>query len=109
MKKILALCLSLIMLSACNEKNTDLKYEYRDVKVTGSQAEHGEFYEMYFSDQTEMLNGLGKDGWELVSTYTTIGTVHPNFGNEKFVTGLQANTRTSEIHFVFKRVLKEKK
>lgn len=46
-------------------------------------------------------------GWELVDIYTMIETVHPNFGNKKYVTGLQPNTRTQAICYVFKRAIKE--
>ena len=51
----------------------------------------------------DSLNALGKDGWELVSAYETTETVHPNFGNSEYVTGLQPNVRTSEINLIFKR------
>jgi len=30
-------------------------------------------------------------------------TVHPNFGNEQYVSGIEPNVRTAEIDFVFKR------
>jgi hypothetical protein len=47
---------------------------------------------------------MGKEGWELVSTYTEIGTSFPNFGNSEYVTGLRDNTRTCVVNFVFKRM-----
>ena len=40
---------------------------------------------------------------ELVDVYTIEETVHPNFGNEEYVTGLRENTRTASINYVFKR------
>lgn len=49
------------------------------------------------------LDSLGADGWELTDVYTTVETVHPNFGNAQYVTGLQPNTRTAEVYYVFKR------
>ena len=33
-----------------------------------------DFGSLVFSDQTAMLNKMGKEGWELVSTYTETGT-----------------------------------
>lgn len=61
------------------------------------------FYPISFDDPTSELNKLGDEGWELVSTYTTIETKFPNFGNKKYVVGIRDNTRTEKICFVFKR------
>lgn len=52
---------------------------------------------------SDRLNVCGKDGWELVDTYTTVETAYPNFGNEDYHTGIKTNTRTLTINFVFKR------
>lgn len=41
--------------------------------------------------------------WELVGTVTEIETVHPNFGKEDYVTGIQPNTRTSGTILIFRR------
>ena len=46
---------------------------------------------------------MGKEGWELVSTYTEVATVFPNFGNSEYVTGIRENVRTNVVNFVFKR------
>ena len=56
-----------------------------------------------FSDQTDVLNLMGRNGWELVSVYTEVTTYFPNFGDSRYFTGIRGNTRTSEIKFVFKR------
>lgn len=56
-----------------------------------------------FEDPTSELNRLGKEGWELVSTYTTVETKYPNFGNQDYVTGIRENTHTGKINFVLKR------
>ena len=56
-----------------------------------------------YGDQTAMLNKMGKEGWELVSTYTETATAFPNFGNSDYVTGIRDNTRTSVVNFIFKR------
>lgn len=53
--------------------------------------------------EDSQLNEMGSQGWELVDVYTMTETIHPNFGNSSYVTGLQPNVRTSEVAFVFKR------
>ena len=60
-------------LFSCGSKNE--QWEYRVVKVAGKNAEMmADFGSLVFSDQTAMLNKMGKEGWELVSTYTETGT-----------------------------------
>jgi hypothetical protein len=51
----------------------------------------------------EKLNKLGKDGWELVSTFVEVETSHPNFGKEDYVTGIQPNVRPQRLVCIFKR------
>ena len=101
-KGILIFCM-IATLFSCGSKNE--QWEYRVVKVAGKNAEMmADFGSLVFSDQTAMLNKMGKEGWELVSTYTETGTSFPNFGNSEYVTGLRTNTRTVVVNFVFKRV-----
>jgi hypothetical protein len=45
---------------------------------------------------------LGNEGWKLVDVFEIIEIVHPNFGNDDYVTGLQPNVRTSTVNFVLK-------
>lgn len=54
-------------------------------------------------DQQTMLNKLGEEGWELVSTFIEHETAHPNFGKEDYVTGLQPNTRPQRLVCIFKK------
>lgn len=105
MKKLIMIgCL--ITAFACTESCTKpQKWEYKIVKVAGKETEYREtFGSLVFNDQTAMLNKMGNEGWELVSTYTETGTVFPNFGNSEYVTGIRDNTRTNVLNFVFKRV-----
>lgn len=97
MKKVIFIFTACLMLAACG--NT--KWEYKVVSVPGTSS--ADFTPMVFGDETSMLNEMGEEGWELVDTYTETSTVFPNFGNEQYVTGLQPNTRTTVINFVFKR------
>lgn len=103
MKKLILFTCLIATLISCGTKNE--QWEYKVVKVAGTDAELAEdFGSLVFADQTSMLNKMGKDGWELVSTYTETGTVFPNFGNSEFVTGIRDNTRTVVVNFVFKRI-----
>ena len=71
-KGILIFCM-IATLFSCGSKNE--QWEYRVVKVAGKNAEMmADFGSLVFSDQTAMLNKMGKEGWELVSTYTETGT-----------------------------------
>lgn len=100
-KLILGCCVVAAMLVSCND---DKSWEYKVVKVEGKEANSlPDFTTMEFDDQTSMLNKMGNNGWELVSTYTEVGTAFPNFGNNEYVTGLRDNHRTCVVNFVFKR------
>jgi hypothetical protein len=101
MKKIyLAFCM-VALIASCS-KNTP--WEYKVVKVAGKPAETlADYGALVYGDQTAMLNKMGKEGWELVNTYTETATAFPNFGNSDYVTGIRDNTRTSVVNFVFKR------
>lgn len=76
-------------------------WEYRTIEVWGEN--YGNFYARAQPIPKSDLDTLGANGWELISVYTLTETVHPNFGNEKYITGLQPNTRTSAVCYVFKR------
>jgi len=78
-------------------------WEYKIFKVKGTEKEASKFDPKKFDVTDDNLNLFGKDGWELVDIYETVETVHPNFGNDQYVSGLQPNVRTAEVNFVFKR------
>lgn len=103
MKKLILGISCAFLLTACCSNEA---WEYKVVKVAGQ--ENTNYNPRSYNDATGQLNNLGKEGWELVSTYTEIETVHPNFGNTEYVTGLQPNTRTAVINFVFKRPAQKK-
>lgn len=91
------LCLGLLMTFASCQS----QWEYKVVRVQGESTSDSKACS--YGDNTHMLNSMGKDGWELVSTYTEEETSFPNFGDSQYVTGIRDNTRTYAVNFVFKR------
>jgi len=98
MKKVFLILMLGLGISSCTSN-----WEYKVVTVKGTEKEASKFDPKKFDVTDENLNLFGKDGWELVDIYETIETVHPNFGNDQYVSGLQPNVRTTEVNFVFKR------
>lgn len=91
--------LLLISLSSCTQK-----WEYKVVHINAGEAESlADFRPKQIAHFETTLNELGKQGWELVDTYTETETAHPNFGNSQYVTGLQPNVRTSGLTLLFKK------
>lgn len=98
MKKLFVILSLVLAMTACSMKN---KWEYKIVTI---EAKSGtDFAPNTFSISSEDLNLFGMEGWELVDVYTTLETVHPNFGNSEYVTGIRENTRTESVNYVFKR------
>jgi hypothetical protein len=50
-----------------------------------------------------MSKKFGSQGWELVTAYLETETAFPNFGDEKYVTGLKSNIRPARLVMIFKR------
>lgn len=84
-----------------------IKMDKRSYNNFGLTHSYSDFWARSIDVPQAEMDTLGAHGWELVDVYTRIETVHPNFGNEKYVTGLQANTRTAAVCYVFKRPLRE--
>ena len=101
---LLGLALLLLLQFACTSRRT--RWEYKVVPITaasssltGSAALKG----TTLTPSEEHLQALGKEGWELATSYLEMETVWPNFGNDKYVTGLQPNVRPQRLVLVFKR------
>lgn len=85
------------------------KWEYKVLPVYSDINPKVEIASLSYSTVTpndSTLNVLGLEGWELVSSYLEMETTHPNFGDSKYVTGLQPNVRPQRAVLIFKRHLK---
>lgn len=102
---IVTFAVALGIASCSTEKEGQQKWEYKTLTVWGDS--YSDFYGRSIDVPQAQMDTLGAHGWELVDVYTRIETVHPNFGNDQYVTGLQANTRTAAVCYVFKRPLRE--
>lgn len=84
------------------------KWEYKMVSVRATEVS-SEVYSKFSAKEVSLIKleseveKLGKQGWELVDSFVEDETVHPNFGNEKYVTGLQPNVRPNRVVLLFKR------
>lgn len=105
---VLILLVSQGLLSCSSHKEEEtIKWEYKVLDINGHDL--GNFYSRMTPTPIHIqsqLDSLGNEGWELVDVYTYVETVHPNFGNEKYVVGIQPNTRTQGVSYVFKRIKK---
>ncbi len=80
------------------------KWEYRVVKVQGHATDSMQDFRSCEQNEGLLTQTLNQyRDWELVSTTTEIETVHPNYGNDKYVTGIQPNTRTCSVIFIFRK------
>lgn len=50
-----------------------------------------------------VLNNLGKDNWEMVSSFLELETSFPNLADPKYTTGIHPNVRPKRLGLVFKR------
>ncbi len=110
MKKLIIFFSVLFLFTSCQKKGPQpiTKWEYKEIIMEGTPR--GDFFSKQFYNPTDNHNNigqsfedLGKEGWELVDVYTEIETVYPDFGGEKTIIHYKENTRTSAIHYIFKR------
>ncbi|MDD4760950.1 MAG: hypothetical protein PHU66_09100 [Bacteroidaceae bacterium] len=99
MKKILTSLIFIVLFTSCTDK-----WEYKTITINGEEKENSsDFRAIDFEIPDSTLNVYGNQGWELAGIYTNIETVHPNFGDSRYVTGIQPNTRTLSVNYVLKR------
>ena len=109
MKKVFYFIVAAVValgLGSCSKEKEEVgpqKWEYKTLIVY--TYSYSDFSNPTIAYPSARLDELGSEGWELVNVYTTIETAHPNFGDAKYVTGLQPNTRNQSINYVFKRPL----
>jgi hypothetical protein len=102
--------LATIILTGCQGQES---WEYKVVAVspkgnverTGAAA----FSTVTITPSDSELDALGAEGWELVTSYLEMESAYPNFGDEKYVTGLQPNVRPQRVILIFKRHSQRKK
>ena len=87
-------------------------WEYKTVEVyPDSSSERTGDDALKFQSITPSINeinSIGEEGWELVTSYLEIETAFPNFGDDKYVSGLQPNVRPQRVVLMFKRSLGKK-
>jgi hypothetical protein len=98
-----------IGVTAASAYKAPVKYQYKVVRAnsqshdrTGEEA--GKFSTIQIGQKD--MDDLGADGWELVGSFLEMETAFPNFGNEKYVTGLQPNVRPQSAVLLFKKPIK---
>ena len=81
------------------------RYEYKVVSVAASGHDRtGEAALRPSSvaiDEKELAK-LGGQGWELVASFLELETAYPNFGDAKYVTGLQTNVRAQRLVLILR-------
>ena len=103
------LILCLIFLQLFTSKYTTIpQWEYKTVYLDAKEITEyidNKLNSTKIELSADMINEYGSEGWELVDTYLEIETVHPNYGNNDYVTGLQPNVRPQRLVLIFKKPL----
>jgi len=84
----------------------NVRYEYDIVYFSSEGNDRMGEEAMKFSTITPSVADLdrrGAAGWEIVTSYLEMETAYPNFGNDKYVAGLQPNIRPQRLVVVFRR------
>ncbi len=78
------------------------RYDYKIVTLEGNYV----FSKMERKEiDSDKLQGIlqSYSDWELVDVIEEVETVHPNFGNSEYVTGLQPNVRTWRVQLILRK------
>ena len=117
-KTVLSAILLLALLTSCNQtSNWEYKTIYFDaVKIESSDKSYlksdQDFVNLISSTTVvpsdSSLNNLGKEGWEIASSFVEQETVYPNLlAKGQSVDGLKQNVRPQRLVVIFKRPLKQ--
>jgi hypothetical protein len=96
-------------------------WEYKVITLPASKiqapdknySKSNDFFKQAISSTTiltneSLLNTLGKDGWELATSYLEMETVYPNLlASGSGVDGLQPNVRPQQLVVILKRPMKK--
>lgn len=96
---LILICLPLVFISCQKEK----KWEYKTIYIPVSSSNYGDSFPFPNEDVEALLNNEGKNGWELVSAVAIDGTTFPNFGDNRYVTGIRDLVATRSIQYILKR------
>jgi hypothetical protein len=114
MSRMLAAVLGLaLLLTGCSWRKapeTHTRWEYKLVHVTAEGHDRvgkGSLNFASVTPSTDELNKLGVQGWELATSYLELETAFPNFGNDKYVSGIQPNVRPQRLVLIFRRPVLE--
>lgn len=102
---IFVFVLFLVFVGCQNNK----KWEYKVVKISAENYSRTNYESKFATNvlpKDSILNSYGNEGWELTTSYLEVETAFPNFGDEKYVTGLQPNIRPQDLVLIFKRIAK---
>ena len=85
-------------------KLTEPSYEYQVVSVSGNISYYEDKEGRKEISSVEIREALEEyPDWELVDVIEEVETVFPNFGNEKYVTGIQPNVRTWRVQLILRK------
>ena len=82
------------------------QYDYKVLAVAGDgydRTKTGSQNAATVDIDEQALTKLGGEGWEVVSSYLEMETAYPNFGDEKYVTGMQPNIRPQRAVLILRR------
>jgi hypothetical protein len=119
-KSLLALFAFTLFLVSCS--NDTVNWEYKVIYFDASKIQSpdkgytktNDFFDRVVSSTTTVpaeaeLTKLGKDGWEICTSYLEQETVFPNLlARGDGVSGLQPNVRPQRLVIIFKRPAKKK-
>ena len=96
------LILSIIFYS-CSSKEKSWEYKVVSYSESVSRYRSGAFDNISITPSLDELNKLGDEGWEIATSYLEIETAFPNFGDDKYHTGIKSNIRPQRLVIIFKR------